>query len=232
MNQKYDFKRTEREMQKFWEENEIYKFQNGREKKIFSIDTPPPTVSGSLHIGHVFSYTQAEMIARFKRMQGYDVFYPFGFDDNGLPTERLVEKERKIHARDIPGKEFRRQCMETVEGYEADFREMWKSLGFSVDWDLEYHTVSEESRKISQKLFLELVKKGKAYMKESPVLWCTQCQTSIAQAELETKESESCFYYLIFDAGEKILPVATTRPELLPGCACVLVHLRHCLCIN
>ena len=113
MNQKYDFKRTEREMQKFWEENEIYKFQNGREKKIFSIDTPPPTVSGSLHIGHVFSYTQAEMIARFKRMQGYDVFYPFGFDDNGLPTERLVEKERKIRARDIPGKEFRRQCMET-----------------------------------------------------------------------------------------------------------------------
>lgn len=224
MNQKYDFKRTEREMQKFWEENEIYKFQNGREKKIFSIDTPPPTVSGSLHIGHVFSYTQAEMIARFKRMQGYDVFYPFGFDDNGLPTERLVEKERKIRARDIPGKEFRRQCMETVEGYEADFREMWKSLGFSVDWDLEYHTVSEESRKISQKLFLELVKKGKAYMKESPVLWCTQCQTSIAQAELETKESESCFYYLVFDAGEKILPVATTRPELLPGCACVLVH--------
>lgn len=224
MSQKYDFKSTEKEMQRFWEENEVYKFQNGREKKIFSIDTPPPTVSGSLHIGHVFSYTQAEMIARFKRMQGYDVFYPFGFDDNGLPTERLVEKEKKIRAKDIPREEFRRQCLETVEGYEADFRDMWKSLGFSVDWDLEYHTVSEESRRISQRLFLELVDKGRVYMKESPVLWCTQCQTSIAQAELETRESESCFYYLDFESDDGGLPVATTRPELLPGCVCVLIH--------
>lgn len=224
MSQKYDFKSTEKEMQRFWEENEVYKFQNGREKKIFSIDTPPPTVSGSLHIGHVFSYTQAEMIARFKRMQGYDVFYPFGFDDNGLPTERLVEKEKKIRAKDISREEFRRQCLETVEGYEADFREMWKSLGFSVDWDLEYHTVSEESRRISQRLFLELVDKGRVYMKESPVLWCTQCQTSIAQAELETRESESCFYYLDFESDDGGLPVATTRPELLPGCVCVLIH--------
>lgn len=224
MSQKYDFKSTEKEMQRFWEENEVYKFQNGREKKVFSIDTPPPTVSGSLHIGHVFSYTQAEMIARFKRMQGYDVFYPFGFDDNGLPTERLVEKEKKIHAKDIPREEFRRQCLETVEGYEADFRDMWKSLGFSVDWDLEYHTVSEESRRISQRLFLELVDKGRVYMKESPVLWCTQCQTSIAQAELESRESESCFYYLDFESDDGGLPVATTRPELLPGCVCVLIH--------
>ena len=224
MSQKYDFKSTEKEMQRFWEENEVYKFQNGREKKVFSIDTPPPTVSGSLHIGHVFSYTQAEMIARFKRMQGYDVFYPFGFDDNGLPTERLVEKEKKIRAKDIPREEFRRQCLETVEGYEADFRDMWKSLGFSVDWDLEYHTVSEESRRISQRLFLELVDKGRVYMKESPVLWCTQCQTSIAQAELETRESESCFYYLEFESDDGVLPVATTRPELLPGCVCVLIH--------
>lgn len=93
MDKKYDFRKTEREMQALWEKEGIYRYRNGREKKVFSIDTPPPTVSGSLHIGHVFSYTQAEMIARFKRMQGYDVFYPFGFDDNGLPTERLVERD-------------------------------------------------------------------------------------------------------------------------------------------
>ena len=95
MEKKYDFQKAEKALEKMWQENEIYRYQNGKERKIFSIDTPPPTVSGKLHIGHVFSYTQAEMIARFKRMQGYDVFYPFGFDDNGLPTERLVERDEK-----------------------------------------------------------------------------------------------------------------------------------------
>ena len=98
MEKKYDFQKAEKALEKMWQENEIYRYQNGKERKIFSIDTPPPTVSGKLHIGHVFSYTQAEMIARFKRMQGYDVFYPFGFDDNGLPTERLVERDEKIRA--------------------------------------------------------------------------------------------------------------------------------------
>ena len=91
MDKKYDFRKTEKELQDLWEEEGIYRYRNGRDRKVFSIDTPPPTVSGKLHIGHVFSYTQAEMIARYKRMRGYDVFYPFGFDDNGLPTERLVE---------------------------------------------------------------------------------------------------------------------------------------------
>ena len=103
MDKKYNFQETEKKLEKFWEEHEIYKYRKG--EKIFSIDTPPPTVSGRLHIGHVFSYTQAEMIARFKRMQGYHVFYPFGFDDNGLPTERLVEREDGIHANMLPRSE-------------------------------------------------------------------------------------------------------------------------------
>ena len=111
MDKKYDFQKVEQELEQMWQEKEIYKYQNGKEKKIFSIDTPPPTVSGKLHIGHVFSYTQAEMIARFKRMQGYDVFYPFGFDDNGLPTERLVEKDEKIRANQMPRSEFRSKCI-------------------------------------------------------------------------------------------------------------------------
>ena len=102
MDKKYDFRKTEKELQDLWEEEGIYRYQNGRDRKVFSIDTPPPTVSGKLHIGHVFSYTQAEMIARYKRMRGYDVFYPFGFDDNGLPTERLVEKDSGIRAADMP----------------------------------------------------------------------------------------------------------------------------------
>ena len=224
MDQKYDFQKAEKEMEKMWEDNDIYKYQNGRERKVFSIDTPPPTVSGKLHIGHVFSYTQAEMIARFKRMQGFDVFYPFGFDDNGLPTERLVEKDEKIRAVELSRSEFRDRCLKTIEKYEEDFKALWKRLGFSVDWSLQYQTVSTLSQKISQKSFLELVKMKKAYMKESPVLWCVECQTSIAQAELETKECETTFNYLNFHTLIGDLLIATTRPELLCGCVSIFVH--------
>lgn len=224
MDKKYDFQSTEKQIQLFWEEQSIYKYRHGKEKKIFSIDTPPPTVSGKLHIGHVFSYTQAEMIARFKRMQGYDVFYPFGFDDNGLPTERLVEKDEKIHASMLPRSEFRSKCINTTEKYENEFKHLWKRLGFSVDWDLQYQTISDLSQKISQKSFIELAKNNKAYTKESPVLWCTECQTSIAQAELETKECETTFNYLNFKTPLGNLLIATTRPELLAGCVCIFVH--------
>ncbi len=224
MDKKYDFQKVEKEVEKMWEENVIYKYQNGREQKVFSIDTPPPTVSGNLHIGHVFSYTQAEMIARFKRMQGFDVYYPFGFDDNGLPTERLVEKDEHIRAADLPRSEFRNVCIKTIQKYEDDFKGLWKRLGFSVDWSLQYQTVSSLSQKISQKAFLELVRMNKAYVKESPVLWCTECQTSIAQAELETKECETTFNYLNFKTSLGDLLIATTRPELLYGCVCIFVH--------
>ena len=224
MDKKYDFKDTEKKLESFWAEQEIYKYQNGRDRKVFSIDTPPPTVSGSLHIGHVFSYTQAEMIARFKRMQGYDVFYPFGFDDNGLPTERLVERDEGVHANTMPRSEFRTKCMSTTKKYEEEFKALWKRLGFSVDWNLQYRTISDLSQKISQKSFIELAKDKKAYMKESPVLWCTECQTSIAQAELETKECETTFNYLNFKTTTGNLLIATTRPELLAGCVCIFVH--------
>lgn len=224
MDKKYDFSKTEENLTKFWEQEGIYQYRNGRDRKIFSIDTPPPTVSGKLHIGHVFSYTQAEIIARFKRMQGYDVFYPFGFDDNGLPTERLVERDEKVRANTLPRSEFRSKCMRTIGKYEAEFKNLWKRLGFSADWNLEYRTISALSQKISQKSFLELVKSGKAYRKESPVLWCTECRTSIAQAELETKECRTIFHYLNFRTEAGDLLIATTRPELLAGCVCIFVH--------
>lgn len=224
MEKKYDFNKAEKELEQLWEEQGIYKYENAEGTAVFSIDTPPPTVSGKLHIGHVFSYTQAEMIARFKRMQGYRVFYPFGFDDNGLPTERLVERDEGVRAGMLPRSVFRGKCMETVEKYETEFEQLWKRLGFSVDWGLKYRTISDLSQKISQKTFIELARAGKAYMKESPVLWCTECQTSIAQAELETRECKTVFYYLNFETAHGALPVATTRPELLAGCVCVFVH--------
>lgn len=214
----------EKEIQKYWADNEVYKFKRDPLKKIFSIDTPPPTVNGKLHIGHIFSYTQAEMIARYRRMQGFNVYYPFGFDDNGLPSERLVERENNIKAGDVPRSVFCEKCIETTQIYEQEFKSMWQSLGFSCDWDLCYSTVSKESQKISQKAFIDLAKKGNAYLKESPVLWCTECQTSIAQAELETKEIDTYFNYIPFIVDGTPITIATTRPELLYGVVCVFVN--------
>ena len=122
MEKKSSVERTEKEIQRFWEENGIYRFDAGRGGEVWSIDTPPPTVSGSLHIGHVFSYAQAEMIARYRRMRGFNVFYPFGFDDNGLPTERLVEREEGIKAGDVPKGEFVEKCLRTTQKYIREFR--------------------------------------------------------------------------------------------------------------
>lgn len=224
MQKNYDFKQVEKEMQNFWKENSIYSFDTESSNEIYSIDTPPPTVSGSLHIGHIFSYTQAEMIARFKRMQGYNVFYPFGFDDNGLPTERLVEKEEGIIAKNLPRSEFIKNCVKTSARYENEFRDLWQSLGFSVDWSLQYETINPMVQRISQKSFIKLLKAGKAYMKEAPVLWCTECQTSIAQAELEAIEKDTTFNYIEFKVAEESLIIATTRPELLYGCVCLFVN--------
>lgn len=224
MEKRYDFHKREMEAQELWEREQIYRFDPSASGRIYSIDTPPPTVSGSLHIGHLFSYAQAEMIARFHRMQGENVYYPFGFDDNGLPTERLVEREQGVRARDMPRREFIAKCRETSANYEARFRELFRSMGFSVDWSLQYETASPETQKLSQRLFLELAQSGKAFCREAPVLWCTECRTSIAQAELDTKEADSMFYTLPFLCGGETLPVATTRPELLYGCVCLFIH--------
>lgn len=228
MQKHYDFKTIEQEMAKFWEDSQIYAYKPDQTKPMYSIDTPPPTVNGSLHIGHIFSYTQAEMIARFRRMQGYNVFYPFGFDDNGLPTERLVEKELGIRAGDMPRSAFIEACLSTTAKYEDAFKSLWSSLGFSCDWSLQYETISPVTQRISQRSFIELYEKGHIYVKDSPVLWCTECKTSIAQAELETLEKDTVFHTLKFrlnDASSHLdLLVATTRPELLFGCVSLFVH--------
>ncbi|GIN73830.1 valine--tRNA ligase [Bacillus sp. J14TS2] len=224
MEKRYNFAQIEKQMQEFWEEEQIYKFDPDAQGEIYSIDTPPPTVSGNMHVGHLFSYTQAEMIARFRRMQGYNVFYPFGFDDNGLPTERLVERDEGIRAKDFSRSAFINKCKQTTKNYETEFKKFWRTMGFSVDWSTQYETINDDVRKISQLLFLELVQKEKTYVKESPVLWCTECQTSIAQAELDTADNESTFIYIPFMVEGNPLYVATTRPELLYGCVCLFVH--------
>ena len=213
MEKFYNFAHIEKETQAFWRKNKIYRFDPDSKAPVYSIDTPPPTVSGSLHIGHLFSFTQGE-----------NIFYPFGFDDNGLPTERLVEREQDVRAADMPRSDFIALCRETSARYEKEFRDFWESLGFSADWGLQYRTVSPAVQKLAQEKFLELVRMDKAYLKESPVLWCTECRTSIAQAELETADRETTFNYLPFLCGGETIEVATTRPELLFGCVCLFVH--------
>lgn len=225
MKKHYEHQEIEMQMQALWEELDIYKFDPSSKAPIYSIDTPPPTVSGSLHIGHIFSYAQGEMIARYKRMRGYNIFYPFGFDDNGLPTERLVEKESQILAKDLSRSEFTLKCIDTTQKYESEFKTMWQSLGFSVDWTLQYETINPTSQRISQRSFIDLYEKGKAYHKDSPVLWCTECQTSIAQAELESTEKSTLFNTIIFKTTEgEALEIATTRPELLYATTALFIH--------
>lgn len=223
---KYNAKESEKKWQDFWSEKGIYKFDKESGKEVYSIDTPPPTVNGKIHIGHIFSYSQAEMIARYKRMKGYNVFYPFGFDDNGLPTERLVEKKYGVKAHEISREEFTKLCLKETESLEKLFRELFISAGFSCDWDYEYSTISPKAQISSQKSFIELYKEKKVYYAESPALWCTECQTAIAQAELETKEIPSIFNYLKFylEDSEDYIEIATTRPELLSACDCIFIN--------
>lgn len=215
---------NEKEMQKLWEAKEAYKFKGVDERPVYSVDTPPPTVSGRLHVGHIFSFTQSEMLVRYHRLKGENVYYPFGFDDNGLPTERLVEREEGIFAKDLPRSEFIEKCTATKDKYIKEFQDLFKRLGISADWDLGYDTINELSRKVSQRSFIDLVKKGKAYRKEMPVLWCPCCQTSIAQAELENKDVKSYFNYINFSVDNKDLEIATTRPEFLGGCVAIFVN--------
>ncbi len=225
LDKKYNAQEKETKWLNYWKENKIYEFKPDQ-REVFSIDTPPPTVNGKIHIGHIFSYSQTEMIARYKRLRGFNIFYPFGFDDNGLPSERLVEKEQGKKAHEIGREEFSKLCYQTTDRYEAEFQELFSKMGVSTDWDIHYKTVSPSTIKISQLSFLDLINKGHCYHKESPALWCNECLTSIAQAELETKTIQTTFNYINFKTVEtsEEFTIATTRPELLPAIVCVFVN--------
>ena len=225
LDKKYNAQEKENKWLEYWQKNKIYEFKRDQ-RKVFSIDTPPPTVSGNIHIGHIFSYSQTEMIARYKRLRDYNIFYPFGFDDNGLPSERLVEKEQGKKAALIGREEFSKLCYKTTDKYEASFQELFSKMGVSTDWNIHYKTVSPSTIKISQLSFLDLIEKGHCYHKESPALWCNECLTSIAQAELETKKIKTTFNYVNFKTVEtnEEFTIATTRPELLPAIVCVFVN--------
>ena len=223
MDKRYDHKLVEKEMRELWERLLPYKFKGESDAdNVYSIDTPPPTVSGALHIGHIFSYTQTDLVARYKRMRGFDVFYPMGFDDNGLATERFVEKKHKIRGHMLKRSEFVELCLKESQAAAKSFAELWKSVGLSIDWTKVYSTISQ---KVSQYSFLELYKKGLVYKKEEPALYCTSCRTTVAQAELNDLDVSSTFNDIVFATEQgRELVVATTRPELLPACVALFYH--------
>ena len=230
-----------------WERDGAYRFDRAAPReRVFSIDTPPPTVSGSLHVGHVFSYTHTDAIARYQRMQGRDVFYPMGWDDNGLPTERRVQNHFGVRcdpsipydpdfkAPSEPPDEpiavsrpnFVELCLALTESDERAFEELWRTLGLSVDWSMTYTTIGALAQRISQRSFLGLLARGSAYQLEAPTLWDVDFQTAVAQAELEDRERPGAMNRVRFlaAAGEAEGLIDTTRPELIAACVALLAH--------
>lgn len=221
----YNPHQSEEKWLKFWDKEGIYKFDQNSKAEIYTVDTPPPTVSGRMHIGHSFSYTQQDVIVRFQRMLGKNVFYPFGTDDNGLATDRLVEKMNNVRSSQMNRREYVKLCLETLAKIRPDFVMDWKKLGVSCDFSIFYSTINEHCQKISQRSFLQLLKDGREYRKESPTMWCPKCETAIAQVELQDQNLSSTFNDIVFKVkGLPDLVIATTRPELLPSCGAVFVH--------
>jgi valyl-tRNA synthetase len=225
LTKSYSPAEREPELDQLWQSEGVYRFDMDSIAPVYSIDTPPPTVSGNLHLGHAYSYSHADFMARFFRMNGYNVFYPMGFDDNGLPTERLVEKRLKITAAKVGRQKFIEACLAVSQEAEVEYHALWRRLGLSVDWRYTYRTINDLSRKTAQLSFIRSYRQGLAQRKSAPAIWCPECQTAIAQAELNDLERPSEFVTLPFKLPDgHDLPIATTRPELLAACVAVFVH--------
>ena len=234
---------------KAWLADGTYSFDaSAPAERVFSIDTPPPTVSGSLHVGHVFSYTHTDTVARYKRMRGWEVFYPMGWDDNGLPTERRVQNyfgircdpslteevslgesggggKKKSKVISVPRSQFIDLCEQLCAEDEVAFENLFQHLGLSVDWEHSYTTIGEHSRRVSQRAFLRNLARGEAYQSEAPCLWDVSFQTAVAQAELEDREMPGAYHRLAFRRDdESQVFIETTRPELLAACVALVAH--------
>ena len=245
--QHFDSRAAEEKWDRAWRELGVYRFDEAKDGPSFVIDTPPPTVSGSLHVGHVFSFSQTDVLARYQRMRGRNVFYPMGWDDNGLPTERRVQNfyhvrcepsmpyesgltipaavDGKAPPRKVSRANFIELCLALTAEDEKAFKALWQRLGLSVDWALEYSTINEHSRRIAQLSFLDLLEKGHLYNVEAPTMWDVDFRTAVAQAEVEDRPLKGAYHHLRFGVeGGGEFVIATTRPELLPACVAVATH--------
>ncbi|HEX4390004.1 MAG TPA: class I tRNA ligase family protein, partial [Mycobacterium sp.] len=237
-----------------WKDQGTYRFDRAEatRENIFSIDSPPPTASGSLHIGHVFSYTHMDLIARYQRMRGRTLFYPMGWDDNGLPTERRVQNYYGVRcdptlpydasftppqvggegsstkaADQVPisRRNFIELCERLTFEDEKQYEDVWRKLGLSVDWEQTYRTIGDEAQTAAQRAFLRNLARGEAYQAEAPTLWDVTFRTAVAQAELEDKEQPAAYHALRFHKPDgSDLVIETTRPELLAACVAVVAH--------
>jgi valyl-tRNA synthetase len=232
---------------KRWDAEGVYRFDRSTARAdVYSIDTPPPTVSGSLHMGSMFGYVHTDSIARFRRMRGLEVFYPMGWDDNGLPTERRVQNhfgvlcdpslpydpdftppeesgDGPVH---LPRRNFVDLCLRLTAEDERAFEHLWRRVGLSVDWELTYTTIGAEAQRASQRMFLRNLERGEAYQSEAPTLWDVDFRTAVAQAELEDREVAGAYYGVRFHGtdGADDAVIETTRPELLPACVALVTH--------
>ncbi|MEM3597163.1 MAG: valine--tRNA ligase [Candidatus Bathyarchaeia archaeon] len=223
----FDLLEVERRWQKAWEELGVYRFDwEDKTRPVFSIDTPPPYPSGEFHMGNVLNWTYFDIVARYKRMRGYNVYFPQGWDCHGLSIEVQVERERNVRKREVPPDKFRKWCEELVEKYIAMMKESVVRLGCSVDWTTEYRTMDPDYWRRTQLSFIILYKKGFIYQGTHPVNWCPRCETAIADAEVDYEEREGTLHYIRFplEGSREFLCIATTRPEFIPACVAVAVN--------
>lgn len=243
--QGYDSAEAEKRWAEEWEKTGLYRWDSTRPRQeTFVVDTPPPTVSGSLHLGHVYSYTHTDVITRYQRMLNKNIFYPMGWDDNGLPTERRVQNyynircnaalpynpdwkaaEGRKETEEVSRRNFIEACAELTAEDEKAFEALWRTLGLSIDWSLTYATIDDHCRRTSQHAFLKLVEKGQAYNSHSPTIWDVDYRSAVAQAEIEDREVGGAFHDIQFGIeGGGSFTIATTRPELLAACIAVVAH--------
>lgn len=222
LSRKYNRREIEDRWHRKWREEKVYSFNPDSQKEAYSIDTPPPFTSGTLHMGHIYNHVWIDIAARYKRMRGYEVYFPQGFDCHGLPTELRVEKEKGVRKEDR--ERFIEECVKWTHKAVERMKSQFDAVGYSCDWNYTYKTMDDTYKALVQRTLLDFYERGLLYREKHPVLWCPRCETALAKAEVGHVEREGKLYYIDLDSEGHKLTIATTRPEMMPACVAVFVH--------